>query len=59
MKIVTKPLGPVQANCYLIIDNHHSIIIDPGAEYIDIDLILKENECDLEAVLLTLSLIHI
>lgn len=53
MKIITKPLGPVQANCYLIIDNHHSILIDPGAKYKDIDLILKENEADLEAILLT------
>ncbi len=53
MKIVTKPLGPVQANSYLLIDNHHSIMIDPGDVYMNIDSVLEENQCDLEAILLT------
>ncbi len=53
MKIITKPLGPVQANSYLLIDNHHSVLIDPGDAYTNIDSILEENQCDLEAILLT------
>ncbi len=53
MEIITKPLGPVQANSYLLIDNYHSILIDPGDEYTNIDSVLDQHHCDLEAILLT------
>lgn len=33
MKVITKPVGPVMANCYLVInDDNHCLIIDPGEE---------------------------
>ena len=53
MKIITKPLGPVQANCYLLIENGHALMIDPGDTYPGLDLILKENESVLDAIVLT------
>lgn len=53
MKVIQKPLGPVQANCYLLIENHSALLIDPGDSYSGLDSILKENDCSLEAVVLT------
>lgn len=53
MKVICKALGPVQANCYLVIQDGHAIIIDPGAEYPDLDTVLKDNGCSLDAVVLT------
>ena len=53
MKIVCQPLGPVQANCYIIMENHHALVIDPGDVFPSLESILKENECQLDAVLLT------
>ncbi|MCI8394887.1 MAG: MBL fold metallo-hydrolase [Bacilli bacterium] len=32
MKIERFPLGPLQANCYLVTKNNQTIIIDPGSE---------------------------
>lgn len=36
MKIHTLPMGPVQANCYVVIDEHsgEAAVIDPG-DYTD------------------------
>ena len=50
MKIHTLPMGPVQANCYVVIDEHsgEAAVIDPG-DYTD----------ELKSVLRDLSLIHI
>lgn len=53
MKVLQQPLGPVQANCYLVMDNHHAILIDPADKFLNLDAILKENECNLEAIILT------
>ena len=50
MKVLQQPLGPVQANCYLVMDNHHAILIDPADKFLNLDAILKENECNLEAI---------
>lgn len=53
MKVLTRPLGPVQANCYLVIENGHAIMIDPGDIFDHLDQILKENESVLDAIVLT------
>lgn len=53
MKVLQQPLGPVQANCYLVMENHHAILIDPADMYPNLEFILKENECTLEAIVLT------
>lgn len=53
MKVLQQPLGPVQANCYLVMEGSHALIIDPADMYPNLECILKENECSLEAIVLT------
>lgn len=46
MKIITLPVGPIQANCYIVYDEKtkETVIIDPGAEGSRImDVVKKEN----------------
>lgn len=53
MKIITRALGPVQANCYLLIQDGHALVIDPGAEFKDLDRLLEVEHANLDAILLT------
>ncbi|WJY28462.1 MBL fold metallo-hydrolase [Sporosarcina trichiuri] len=54
MKIKTLPLGPVQANCYLIIhDDGTCLIIDPGEEAGKIEQAVEQEGAVPAAVLLT------
>lgn len=53
MKVIQQPLGPVQANCYLAMENHHALIIDPADILPNLDEILNQNDCTLDAIVLT------
>ena len=53
MKIITRPLGPVQANCYLLIQDGHALLIDPGDRFKELDQLLNEENADLDGILLT------
>ena len=54
MKIKTLLLGNLQTNGYVVSDeNHHCLIIDPGANGKKVVHYLTENELVPEAVLLT------
>ena len=53
MEIICQPLGPVQANCYIVIKDHHALVIDPGDIFPKLSIILKEKQAELDAVLLT------
>ena len=53
MKVIQQPLGPVQANCYLVMENHHALIIDPADILPNFDEILNQNYCTLDAIVLT------
>lgn len=53
MKVISAPLGPVQANCYVVIEEGRALLIDPGDTFDGLDSILKRNDAKLEAVLLT------
>ena len=53
MRVLCVPLGPVQANCYVVIDQDRALVIDPGDAFPDLEKILKSNHAKLEAVLLT------
>ncbi len=53
MKVIQQPLGPVQANCYLVMENHHALIIDPADILPNLDEILNQNDCTLDAIVLT------
>ena len=48
MNVITRPLGPVQANCYLLMENGHAILIDPGDVFLHLKDILKENVIELK-----------
>ena len=53
MKVIQQPLGPVQANCYLVMENHHALIIDPADILPNLDEILNQNDCTLDTIVLT------
>lgn len=53
MKVIQQSLGPVLANCYLVMENHHALIIDPADILPNLDEILTQNDCTLDAIVLT------
>ncbi|MFA1014520.1 MBL fold metallo-hydrolase [Dubosiella newyorkensis] len=53
MKIITQPLGPGQANCYVLVKDHHALLIDPGDDYPQLEDILKQEDAKLDAIVLT------
>lgn len=53
MEIVNRVLGPVGTNAYILIDHGHALIFDPGAAINDLDSILTEHQCQLDAICLT------
>lgn len=54
MKWKQVPLGPLQTNCYLIIDENNScLIVDPGDNPRKLITIIEEHEWKPEAILLT------
>ncbi|HAQ06292.1 MAG TPA: hypothetical protein DCR24_01670 [Bacillus bacterium] len=54
MKWKQVPLGPLQTNCYIIIDEENScLIVDPGDNPKKLIKIIEENELNPEAILLT------
>jgi hydroxyacylglutathione hydrolase len=54
MKWKQVPLGPLQTNCYLVIDNENScLIVDPGDNARKLSSIIEQNQLKPEAILLT------
>ena len=55
MKITVLPVGPIQANCYILCDEETKkcAVIDAGGEGGRIDRAIKATGCTLEAILLT------
>lgn len=55
MRIVVRPVGPFQANCYLVIDEKSgsAVLIDPGADGAEIVEMVRESGATLEAIWLT------
>ncbi|QAA22798.1 MBL fold metallo-hydrolase [Sporolactobacillus terrae] len=55
MKWTVCPFGPIQANCYILIDNSSDmcLIIDPGEEFNKIKKIIAQSGAVPQAVLLT------
>ena len=52
MKVLTYTLGPVQANCYILIENNHALIIDPGDSF-DIQKLIDQENITIDAIVLT------
>ena len=53
IKVFTQPLGPVEANCYVVVKDHHALVIDPGDDFSALKRLLTEEEATLDAILLT------
>lgn len=54
MNILCVPVGPLQANCYLVWDeDHHACAVDPGGEPDRLATIVAEKGLALEAILVT------
>ena len=53
MRVLVQPLGPAQANCYIVADEGRALLIDPGDSFPPLKQILDRLHCKLEAVLLT------
>ncbi|MHB1345362.1 MAG: MBL fold metallo-hydrolase, partial [Thermoleophilia bacterium] len=53
MNILTVPVGPLQANCYIVSDDTTACAIDPGGEPERLVQILTERGLRLTHVLLT------
>ena len=51
--VFTQPLGPVEANCYVVVKDHHALVIDPGDDFSALKRLLTEEEATLDAILLT------
>lgn len=53
IKVFTQSLGPVEANCYVVVKDHHALVIDPGDDFSALKRLLTEEEATLDAILLT------
>lgn len=55
MKIHTLPMGPVHANCYVVIDEHsgEAAVIDPGDYTDELKAVLRDEVKNLKYILLT------
>lgn len=53
MEVICKPVGPVQANCYLVIENGRGLIIDPGAQPQEIESLISALHIHVEGIVLT------
>ena len=42
MEVIRIPVGYLEANCYLVINNGNVLIVDPGSEFEKIDLKIKQ-----------------
>ncbi|WP_419893773.1 MBL fold metallo-hydrolase [Oceanobacillus kimchii] len=53
MEIIARPVGMVQANCYILKEGSNGIVVDPGGDAEIILSIIKEHNLDINAILLT------
>ncbi|MBF0579366.1 MBL fold metallo-hydrolase [Erysipelotrichaceae bacterium RD49] len=54
MEVICRPVGPVQANCYIVLnDDSHALVIDPGDEGKMIADLLKGIQAKVDGVVLT------
>ncbi len=54
MEVICRPVGPVQANCYIVLkDDNHALVIDPGDEGKMIADLLKGIQAKVDGVVLT------
>lgn len=53
MEVIAVPLGPLQANAYLLVEGGSVVVVDPGGEGEELAAALRERGLELAAVWLT------
>ena len=53
MEIIRFTLGSLRSNCYIVIEEKHALIIDPGYESDEVIKHLKKNELHVDAIYIT------
>jgi hydroxyacylglutathione hydrolase len=55
VRIVTRPVGPFQANCHLVVDENSrsAVLVDPGADGAELVGMVREADVRLEGIWLT------
>lgn len=53
MEVICRPVGPVQANCYIVVDQGNALVIDPGDEASLIEALVKSLRVKVQGVVLT------
>lgn len=53
MEIIARPVGIVQANCYILKEGSKGLVVDPGGDAEIILSIIEEHNLDINAILLT------
>ncbi len=53
MEVICKPVGPVQANCYMVLQDGHCLVIDPGDDAQMLDQMLKAMNVTVDGIVLT------
>ena len=53
MEVICKPVGPVQANCYMVLQDGHCLVIDPGDDAQMLDNMLKAMNVTMDGIVLT------
>ena len=53
MRVLTFPLGPLETNCYLLVEGSKAVAVDPGGDPSAVVSYLAENAVKLEAILNT------
>lgn len=54
MEVIVKPVGPAQANCYVVVnDQSHALVIDPGDEGSELSTMLHAMNVTVDGIILT------
>lgn len=53
LEVICKPVGPAQANCYIVLNNGHAIVIDPGDEGKELAAMLHAMNLTVDGLVLT------
>lgn len=53
MEVICKPVGPMQANCYIVLENGQALVIDPGEEGAELSAMLKAMNLQVDGIVLT------
>ncbi|MDE5758049.1 MAG: MBL fold metallo-hydrolase, partial [Allobaculum sp.] len=53
MEVICQPVGPLQSNCYIVMENGQCLVIDPGDDANQISQMVKALGLKVDGILLT------